>query len=1674
MNHFKLSFAALLVASISSTNTFAAETPPDCLPVPGEFVGKPGETLHFNPHCAINLTPEIENLYKGDGVKIGVVDSGFVLKHPSLDVPNITPLKFTLNNPIANREDSFDPAVDFIDKDNLFVHGSQITAILKGYKDTFPWLPEELAFILSGLGVNQNTIAKLQSFEYDGGTAKNADVYLATFNPTDKSGMAAAKYIPGAQTYVQQANGTTYILSQYAGALNRVLAEKPFAINISSNTDGDRAIATTEQADRKYQDIAKNFRNDDFIQAVHKTVENDTLLVFPTGNEAQKQPGAFSLLPRYFSGLNKHLISVTATDGNNQIASYANHCGGSKEWCIAAPGSFFVLQTRGTPENQDHGHGFGTGTSNAAPVVTGGLAVLKQRFNYFTPTQVRDTLFTTATDLGETGVDEVYGWGLVNLEHGVKGPTRLLNDETYQVTQNDTWSNPLNTQGNQFTKSGSAQLTLAGENQLNQVAVNQGTLDFSGRTRATAVTNNATLAINHQLTAPISATMNSQTTLGKNGHWIMPTSSTVGSVHMEEGAQITLNPSNSTASGNNQAQNYNTLTINQNLSGNGIFNYLTRLQDWVGDKVLVNGIASGNFKLNVQNSGAEPADPKRLTLLELRHGAQSEHAVNVELVNPVDFGAYRYELQKDNFTYRLYNPKKEKELADAAEAEKRRAEQEAQRQAQAQQQALAEAQQLAAQRQRDLDAEKLAKEAAQQELAAARSRLATQTQALQAAEQTAREKEALATQTQRQLSAAQTAERAARAAEQAARDALAKETEAKQAAITAQQAAERLKAAADNARDDALRDAQAALRAAEQKAEEARQATEKAATAQAQQQQAQTDLANATAQLTAQQAALAKATEAEQATKQALDRQTTALTAAQQAREQAEQALQAANREKATALEQAQAAQRIAEQKTTEAQAARELADQKTREADDARREVDTARQAQQQAEREKTAALDEARRLAAEKAALESAQNGSQSELIAAQRALNEAQAQLTAKAQEAEAARQAQQQAEQQAQAERLNAQRAKEEAERQKAEAESAAKAAQQQAATDLAKEQAARTEAERMAQTAQAAAETQARLAEEAKLLAQTTASQAAETTALALTEKTKAEQSTAQAIRDKATAEQTAIQAQLDKITAEQAAAQALAEKAAADQARRQAEQLAEQFNQAKQQAETAQSAALTALGEAQQALQAERQARQTAEAASAELAELAKDTAADLTAARQALQQAEANLTEAQQALIAKTAEAEKAQQAAHQATLTAEQLRVEKATAENQALQAVQKQQLAETAQAEAERLRDEAQAAQIEAENAKAVAEGEVSLAQAEQAAAETAQADAEQQRDDAQAAQNAAESAKADAEQQVAALREQLNAQQSQQAALTDQRKQAEIISRYSNSALSELSAQVNVLEQISHSLNAHLFDTNRSLSVSAAVNQQHGDYASDNYRRYQQDTTLKQVAVSVPVNTGNEQLHLGVVVSDARSGGQFDDNASYQGTTKMASAFARLNVEDRFFAELDAGVGRSRNQIRLDGETSEFSRDLKTLGVRAGYSADAFGLKVQPSIGLRYHHLGDLNYRLHQAEIRTGQLNIAGVQAGLRVEKTWQWGRAQLTPYFAGYYSDMSQQTHQVEVNDQALTQQFGRYYRHELGLNANYAQWYLNANAGTISGNEAAKQRYAGVKLNYQW
>ena len=191
--------------------------------------------------------------------------------------------------------------------------------------------------------------------------------------------------------------------------------------------------------------------------------------------------------------------------------------------------------------------------------------------------------------------------------------------------------------------------------------------------RAVATVDNATLAgdvwlsdittlnlVNTRFTHQIRGSKHTSVSLSDNAHWTLPESTRVGNLSLDN-SQITLNPDFTTQKEN---QTFNTLEVLGDLDGNGTINYRTYLQENKGDHVIVRGKAAGNFVLNVRNTGAEPQNLAQLSLLELNNPAQSDD-VNVSLANgSVDAGAYRYELRNDDFDYRLYNPKKEKELAD--------------------------------------------------------------------------------------------------------------------------------------------------------------------------------------------------------------------------------------------------------------------------------------------------------------------------------------------------------------------------------------------------------------------------------------------------------------------------------------------------------------------------------------------------------------------------------------------------------------------------------------------------------------------------------------------------------------------------------------------------------------------------------------------------------------------------------------------------------------------------------------------------------------------------------------------------------------------------------------------------------------------------------------------------
>ena len=90
-------------------------------------------------------------------------------------------------------------------------------------------------------------------------------------------------------------------------------------------------------------------------------------------------------------------------------------CGDVKQWCVTGSSSFDTVPIG--PNDDDY---FGLGaTSAAAPSVSGALAVLKSAAPEMPMTAIRAILLTTATDIGDPGIDEVYGWGFVNISAGI-------------------------------------------------------------------------------------------------------------------------------------------------------------------------------------------------------------------------------------------------------------------------------------------------------------------------------------------------------------------------------------------------------------------------------------------------------------------------------------------------------------------------------------------------------------------------------------------------------------------------------------------------------------------------------------------------------------------------------------------------------------------------------------------------------------------------------------------------------------------------------------------------------------------------------------------------------------------------------------------------------------------------------------------------------------------------------------------------------------------------------------------------------------------------------------------------------------------------------------------------------------------------------------------------------
>jgi len=321
----------------------------------------------------VNASAAYDQGYTGEGVTIAILDSGFEYNNPEFfgrvdaniggDVDS--------NKKIGELRDNIEygfiggintnPVVDQADKTNntdVVDHGTHVAGIIAANKD--------------GVGTS--------------GMAYNAKLGLYNVLTRD-GGMEVMKGIAKLNADQETTDIAVANMSIYMSGLN----------------SGYSSYTT-------------------YVDSMYKVLENNTTIVLAAGNEGgdcktwDTCNGFAQMILENNDKYNNEIyggsvIVVGSVDGNNNLSSFSNKAGLLKDNYLVAPGEGInSVLTR------DVGYGEMSGTSMAAPIVTGAYGLMREKHPNLKGKEITQILFDSATDLGEVGVDDVYGHGLLNLE----------------------------------------------------------------------------------------------------------------------------------------------------------------------------------------------------------------------------------------------------------------------------------------------------------------------------------------------------------------------------------------------------------------------------------------------------------------------------------------------------------------------------------------------------------------------------------------------------------------------------------------------------------------------------------------------------------------------------------------------------------------------------------------------------------------------------------------------------------------------------------------------------------------------------------------------------------------------------------------------------------------------------------------------------------------------------------------------------------------------------------------------------------------------------------------------------------------------------------------------------------------------------------------------------------
>lgn len=408
--------------------------------------------------------------YYGQGVKVGMMDSGFLTTHQELSGDRWHTVKFEgtysqsgerypqyafkdeygrpQNNGDTgkyNKGDKFsvDGAYNPDFNDN---HGTGCAGVYAGNRD--------------GVGMH--------------GVAWGSEFYSANTGGTDSTNYGPFLdynfFKAGYDALVN--SGVKIINNSFGTNLKQVDENGKIVTYYQSGPE----LTTVKDIEYEYFLFKKQYNNNDadpelkgksFVDAAWDAVKGkDVIQVFTNGNNDRANPYHRALYPYFNPEAEAQWIAIAGlrqmdknTDPDNyKLEANFNEAGYAKYWTLTGPGQ------NGNTANikGDDQYGGYSGTSMAAPFISGAFGVLASRYQDMSAVQVREVLLTTANHKNADGTDmegwanvnkttpaegevsDRMGWGVPDLENGMYGLGQTLGKFDYNLrSELDVWSNDI-------------------------------------------------------------------------------------------------------------------------------------------------------------------------------------------------------------------------------------------------------------------------------------------------------------------------------------------------------------------------------------------------------------------------------------------------------------------------------------------------------------------------------------------------------------------------------------------------------------------------------------------------------------------------------------------------------------------------------------------------------------------------------------------------------------------------------------------------------------------------------------------------------------------------------------------------------------------------------------------------------------------------------------------------------------------------------------------------------------------------------------------------------------------------------------------------------------------------------------------------------------------------------